>query len=324
MSCHHACLLLDAEELTTMHPAWCPSAWFDRMGIVEKIMHVGVFIFASDHTASIADVAREVEARGLDLLMLPEHTHVPVSRTTLSPAGGVLQDEHRRTFDPFVGLAVAAAVTSRLLIGTGVCLVAQRDPVTMAKEVASIDVISGGRFVFGVGHGWHVDEVGNHGIAVAERRAVAREKVMAMKAIWSQDVAQWDGTYVHFSPLFSWPKPVQQPHPPILLGGSPNGAVLNDVVAYADGWLPYAPFHDVAGGIARLRRLAETVGRDPADIELAVMGCPPDPREVGRFHDLGARRVVFDLAAADWDTVRRRLDRSASIFETAKQLEVAR
>jgi probable F420-dependent oxidoreductase len=276
-------------------------------------MDAGVFIFATDLTPSIAQVAVEAEARGFDLLLLPEHTHIPVSRRTLSPTGGPLPDEHRRSLDPFVALATAAASTARLKIGTGVCLVAQRDPIILAKEVASLDFVSGGRFVFGVGHGWHADEVGNHGIRLADRRSVAREKIMAMRSIWTHDVSEWRGDHVEFTPLWSWPKPVQHPYPPILLGGSPNRAVLDDVVACADGWMPYAWFHDVEAGHDRLRQAAEQAGRDPATIELVVMGCRAAAHDIERYHGLGAGAVVFDLPAEGRDALMARLDRYAAV-----------
>jgi probable F420-dependent oxidoreductase len=278
-------------------------------------VQLGVFKFLTDQSPPATAVARAVEERAFDLLLVPEHTHIPASRLALSPRGGTLADEHRRSLDPFVALSAAAAVTHRLLVGTGICLVAQRDPIVLAKEVASLDVVSGGRFVFGVGHGWHPEEVGNHGIDVARRREIAAEKIAAMKAIWASDVASWDGTDVRFTPLHSWPKPVQKPHPPILLGGSPTDRVLRDVVAYADGWMPYAYMHDVDSGLARLRQLADTAGRDPGSIELAVMGCPPKPEAVERFAELGAARVVFDLPDQDEATMLGRLDRYARLLE---------
>ncbi len=277
-------------------------------------MDVGLFVFLTDRSPGAALLAQAAEERGFDLLLVPEHTHIPVARTALSPTGGVLADEHRRSLDPFVALGVAAAVTTKLAIGTGICLVAQHDPITLAKAVATLDFVSSGRFIFGIGHGWHPEEVGNHGIDPRRRRAIAREKVMAMKAIWTQETASWDGPYVRFTPLYSWPKPSQQPHPPILLGGSPNEDVLRDVIDYADGWMPYAWFHDPASGWARLCRLAEDNGRDPATLELAVMGARANPGDLERWRELGARRVVFDLPDEGWDDMRARMDRYASLL----------
>jgi probable F420-dependent oxidoreductase len=281
-------------------------------------VQVGVFIFATDRSPPIDVVARAAEERGFDLLLVPEHTHIPAARTMLSPRGGELADEHRRSLDPFVALSVAAAVTDRLRVGTGICLVAQRDPIILAKEVASLDFVSNGRFVFGVGHGWHAEEVGNHGIDLRRRRAVAAEKVAALKAIWAHDVTAWDGEDVRFTALHSWPKPVQRPHPPILVGGSPNEAVLRDVVAYGDGWMPYAYFHEVAAGVERLRALADAAGRDVDSIELAVMGCSPRRAEIERFAEMGAARVVFDLPSEGHDELLTRLDRYAGLLEAVR------
>lgn len=278
-------------------------------------MDFGVFIFATDESPSPAELAREVEARGFDLLLFPEHTHIPVKRTTLGPAGGELAREHRRSLDPFVACTMAAAATTTLRVGTGICLVAQRDPVILAKTVASLDHVSGGRFVLGMGFGWNHDEISTHGIDPNLRHAIAAEKVKAMKCIWTSEQAAWAGEHVAFAPLYSWPKPVQAPHPPILVGGSPTAAVLSAVVDYADGWMPYAYFHDVALGVGRLATMAEEAGRDPASLELAVMGTRADPASVASYRELGAKRVIFDLPVDDWDGFRRRLDRCALLID---------
>lgn len=278
-------------------------------------MDFGIFIFATDESPSPAALACEVEARGFDLLLFPEHTHIPVARTMLGPAGGELAREHRRSLDPFVACTMAAAVTTSLRVGTGICLVAQRDPVILAKTVASLDHVSGGRFVFGIGFGWNQHEIATHGIDPSVRHAIAAEKVGAMKEIWTSERATWTGDHVAFGPLYSWPKPVQKPHPPILVGGSPTAAVLSAVVDYANGWMPYAYFHDVARGVERLAAMAEKAGRDPASLELAVMGTRADPAVVASYRDLGARRVIFDLPVGDWDQLRRRLDRCALLID---------
>ena len=185
-------------------------------------MKFGVAIFPTEDAQDPAELARMAEDRGFESLLFPEHTHIPASRETPYPAGGELPPEYSRTYDPFVALTAAAAATERLLIGTGICLIIERDPITTAKEVASIDQLSAGRFLFGVGAGWNVEEMRNHGTDASRRFGLMRERVEAMKAIWTQDEASYHGEQVQFERIWSWPKPLQQPHPPILVGG--NGA----------------------------------------------------------------------------------------------------
>src|SRR3954453_20496133 len=184
-------------------------------------MHFGVTMFMTDQTMGPVDLARAAEARGLHSLYIPEHTHIPTSRRTPPPTGDEqLREEYRRTLDPFVALSAAAACTDRLVVGTGICLVAQRDPIVTAKEVATLDHLSGGRFVLGIGFGWNADELEDHGVTMKESRAVARERVLAMKALWRDDVASFDGEHVHIPPSWSWPKPVQKGGPRVLIGGA--------------------------------------------------------------------------------------------------------
>ncbi len=195
-------------------------------------------MFPTDYTIGPVQLATEAERRGFASLWFPEHTHIPVGRRTPWPGGGDLPQEYSHTLDPFVALGAAAAVTERLHLGTGICLVAQHDPIVLAKEVATLDLISGGRFLFGIGVGWNEDEMEHHGVDPSRRRAVVREKVLAMKALWTQDEASFDGEFVKFEPSWSWPKPVQQPHPPILMGGAGGPVTYRHIIEYCDGWMP--------------------------------------------------------------------------------------
>ena len=201
-------------------------------------MRIGVTLFTTDRSIGPVTLAQEVEARGFHSLYIPEHTHIPVSRRTPWPGGGPLPKEYAHTLDPFVGLAAAAAVTKRLKLGTGICLVIQRDPIQTAKSVASLDQVSGGRFLFGIGAGWNAEEMGDHGTEFKTRFTVMRERVEAMKAIWTKSKPEYHGKFVDFSPMMTWPKPVQKPHPPVIVGGAfPYGA--RRAIAYGDGWIPH-------------------------------------------------------------------------------------
>jgi probable F420-dependent oxidoreductase len=180
-------------------------------------------MFATDRTMGPVALARAAEERGFHSLYLPEHTHIPVSRRTRPPTGGdTLAEEYKRTLDPFVALSAAAAVTDRILLGTGICVVAQREPIVTAKAIATLDRMSGGRFVFGIGFGWNEDEIAQHGIAMPDRRAVAREHVLAMRALWGDEVGEFHGAHVTIEPSWSWPKPMRPEGPPILIGGAPG------------------------------------------------------------------------------------------------------
>ena len=270
-------------------------------------MKFGLAIFPADYAAPPGQVAAMVEERGFDSLFFPEHTHIPTSRETPYPAGTALPDEYRRTIDPFVAAASAAAATERLLVGTGICLVVQRDPIITAKEVASVDHVSGGRFLFGVGAGWNAEEARNHGTDPATRFGLMRERVEAMKEIWTKDEAEYHGRYVDFDPIWSWPKPVQRPHPPILLGG--NGrTVAERVLAYADEWLPNH-FGDPERFAARIEKLRRR-GREEAgrDIEVTVQIAPTDPAGIQRLAAAGAHRCVWYLPPSDRAAVERALD----------------
>lgn len=279
-------------------------------------MQVGVMMFVTDQSVRVERLATAIEERNLHALVLPERTHLPVSRTRLFPGGPPIPAEHGRTLDPFVALAAAATVTTRLLLATGICLVAQHHPIALAKTVASLDVQSRGRFLFGIGFGWHPAELANHGLEVATRRAVAREKVLAMKALWTRDEADFVGEHVSFSRSRAWPKPVQRPHPPVLIGAGPSA--FADIVAYADGWMPHAGFHhDIAGGMVSLRQLAEDRGRDPSSLSLTVLGVRATAESIEAWADLGVERAVFDLPSAPTDETLRRLDSCAAAATAA-------
>jgi probable F420-dependent oxidoreductase len=276
-------------------------------------MEIGVTMFVTDRAMPPVELARAVEERGLGSLFLPEHTHIPVSRRTPYPGGGELPDEYRRTYDPFVALAAASAITSRLVVGTGVCLVAQHDPITLAKEVASLDHVSGGRFVFGIGFGWNVDEMEDHGVEAKTRRDVVREKVLAMKSLWTQEEGSFDGTYVRISPSWSWPKPVQDPHPPIFIGGAAGPALFRHVVDYADGWMPIGGA-GMRGVLPELHRVAEEAGRDPDTVKLMVFGARGDAAQMDYYRSLGVTRTVLGLPSAPTETILPILDRYAGLL----------
>lgn len=276
-------------------------------------MEFGVVMFPTDLAARPDEVASAAEERGFSSIFFPEHTHIPTSRRTPWPGGAPLPEEYKRTFDPFVALPFAAAVTTRIRVGTGICLVGQRDPIVLAKEVASIDVLSGGRFLFGVGFGWNEEEMEDHGTDPRFRRSVVREKILAMKALWTQDEAAFDGRFVRFSESWSWPKPLQRPHPPIILGGSGSAVTFRHVVEWADAWMPIEGRYDIVERVPDLRRAAEEAGRDPDSIEVGVFGFRGNPETLERYAEAGIARVIFGLPPADRDTVLRVLDRHAGV-----------
>ena len=280
-------------------------------------MDVGVQMFPTDLAIRPDELARETEARGLDALFLPEHTHIPVSRRTPYPGGGELPDEYRRTYDPFLALTAAAMVTERLQLGTGICLVAQRDPIVLAKEVASLDVLSGGRFVFGIGYGWNHDEMENHGVQPDHRRAIVREKMLAMEALWTHDEASFEGEHVHLTPTWSWPKPMQQPRPPVLIGGAAGPTLFRHIAEYADGWIPIGG-GGMGDGLARLRAEFEQVGRDPASLQVTVIGAEPSAGKLDHLASLGVGRFLISLPAAPAATVLPLLDRYASAIAATR------
>ena len=259
-----------------------------------SIVRFGVSIFPTAESIQPVELARLVEELGFESLWVPEHTHIPASRATPYPGGGDLPDEYRRIYDPFVALTAAAVATERLLLGTGICLIVERDPITTAKEVATLDRISDGRFLFGVGAGWNVEEMANHGTNPRTRFGLMRERIEAMKEIWTKDEASFDGRHVSFGPIFSWPKPVQNPHPPILVGGNSDGA-LDRVVAVADEWIPNPETRlgELADRVAELQRRAEAAGRER--IPVTFYAVKPEADALRRYAEAGVDRAVFYL-----------------------------
>jgi probable F420-dependent oxidoreductase len=277
-------------------------------------MRFGITMFLTDQSIGPAELAVETEARGFESLYIPEHTHIPVSRSTSVPTGdGELKPEYSRTLDPFVALTAAAGATERLTVGTGICLVAQHDPIVLAKSVATLDLISGGRFTFGVGFGWNREELADHGVAFADRREVVRERMLAMQALWTNDVASFAGEHVRFEASWQWPKPLQQPRPPVLVGGSSGPKLFRHVAEWADGWIP------VGGGglteaIPRLRDEWAGRDRDPADLQIVPFGSVPTPGKLEHFHDIGVTEVVFRLPSGPRQEVMPVLDEYAGLL----------
>jgi probable F420-dependent oxidoreductase len=274
----------------------------------------GVSIFPTAESVQPVELARLVEERGFESLWFPEHTHIPASRKTPYPGGGELPDEYKRIYDPFVALTAAAVVTERLLVGTGICLIVERDPITTAKEVATIDRISNGRFLFGVGAGWNAEEMVNHGTNPRTRFGLMRERIEAMKEIWTEDEASFHGRHVSFEPIFSWPKPVQQPHPPILVGGNSDGA-LDRVVAVADEWIPNPEtrLSDLVERVADLQRRAQAAGRER--IPVTFYAVKPEADALRRYADAGVDRAVFYLPPGTRDQVEPLLDACAGLAD---------
>lgn len=272
-------------------------------------MKYGVFMFATDTAIRPDHLGREVESRGFESLWFPEHSHIPTSRET--PWGGQkdappLPDQYWHTYDQFVALAYAAAATSTLRLGTGITLVAQRDPIWTAKEVASLDHLSGGRLTFGVGYGWNKEEMAQHGTAYLERRRVLREKIMLMKALWTQDEAAFSGDVLSLEPSWAWPKPVQKPHPPIIMGAAPGPKTLLDIVDFCNGWIPLATRHDIAGQVDRVRQAVADADRDPAGFEVTAYGAKPD--NLDALAEAGVDRAVFNLPPLGADVIVPKLD----------------
>jgi probable F420-dependent oxidoreductase len=274
-------------------------------------MKYGIAVFATGDSVDPGTLARMVEERGFESLFLPEHTHIPASRRSPYPAGGELPSEYSRTYDPFVALMAAACGSENLLLATGICLVVERDPIITAKEVASVDRLSGGRFLFGVGAGWNLEEMENHGTDPGRRFSLMRERIEAMKTIWTQEEASYHGQQVDFDRIWCWPKPLQDPHPPILVGGN-GDRVLNRVVAFGDEWMP----NRVSGlrdRIAQLHELAADAGRDPIPVTLS--GAKPDLDLIARGEEAGVHRCTFYIPPAGGGETEHHLDELASALE---------
>ena len=276
-------------------------------------MKYALTMFPTDEAIRPDELARAAEDRGFESLFFPEHTHIPCSRKTPYPAGGELPREYTRTHDPFVALTMAAAVTTKIKLATGICLMIERDPITTAKEVASLDFLSNGRAMLGIGAGWNVEEMGNHGTAFKTRWQLLRERVEAMKAIWQSERAEYHGKLVDFDPIWSFPKPVQKPHPPVLLGGHGPKA-LERVVRYCDGWLLISlRAGDLKKEVGELREAAKKAGRDPKSISISVFWAPADRATIDGYEEMGVERAILALPPAPRDKVLPILDSHAKL-----------
>ena len=282
-------------------------------------MHIGVFIFSTEYAIRIDELARASEERGVESLFVPEHTHIPTSRRSAFAGGAELPKEYKHTLDPFVTLTTAAAATSRLRVGTGICLIIERDPIITAKEVASVDVLSNGRFLFGIGAGWNAEEMENHGTDFRTRYRVMRERALAMKTIWTRDEAEFHGEFVNFDPIWAWPKPVQKPHPPILIGGE-GPHTLQRVVDWGDGWFPRgrAGEERILAGLADLRARAARAGRDMKTLSVSVFGAAPDPAALQRYAAAGVTRALLRLPSEGRESILPLLDQYAKFIPSVR------
>ena len=275
----------------------------------------GVTMFPTDKAIQPVVLAKAVEERGLDSLFFPEHTHIPTSRVTPFPGGGDLPEMYWRTHDPFVALGVAAAVTERIKLGTGICLVIERDPITLAKECASLDLISNGRLILGIGAGWNREEMENHGADYKHRWAITREKVLAMKTIWENDEAEFHGEHVNFDPIWSWPKPVQPGGPKIWMGANSKWT-FDRVADYSDGWMPIGGLG--SGNVERMQAALEAKGRSMSDLDMALFAAPADYDQLKFRLDQGFEHLVFSLPPASEDKILPMLDDLAALAERAR------
>jgi probable F420-dependent oxidoreductase len=278
-------------------------------------MKIGAVMFFTSDSMQPAALGRELESRGFESLWVPEHTHIPLTRKTPYPAGGPMIRPYYDIYDPFIALNTAAAVTTNLKVGTGVCLIPQRDPIVTAKMVSSLDRVSNGRFLFGVGNGWNQDEIENHGTVFKTRHKLGRERIEAMKAIWTQEEPEYHGDLVNIEKMNQWPKPVQQPHPPIIVGGAFPYAARR-AIAYGDGWIPRADRLEKDGVgviIDQFRALAKEAGRDPASLPITIFRVPEDPTQLRFCEAIGIDRIVFSLPAEKEDAILPILDRWSAL-----------
>ena len=279
-------------------------------------MEFGALMFFTEYAIPATEFAKALEARGFESVWAPEHSHIPTSRKSPWPGGGELPKVYYEAMDPFVSLTAAAVATKTLKVATGVCLVQQRDPIQTAKLVASIDQISGGRFLFGVGGGWNAEEMADHGTEFRTRFKLVRERIEAMKEVWTKTKAEYHGEMVDFPEMMAWPKPVQKPHPPILVGGAfPQAA--RRAVRYGDGWAPIAgrgPDGDVDELLPRFHQMLSEAGRDPQSVPVTLFGVPEDVDRLARYRDKAIARVVVMLPSANSDTILPTLDRWAELI----------
>ena len=280
------------------------------------MLKFGASMFFTDYSMTPAELGRALEERGFESVWAPEHSHIPLTRKSPFPGGGDLPKKYYDAMDPFVTLTAAAMATKTLKVGTGICLVVQRDPIQTAKLVASIDQVSGGRFLFGVGNGWNQDEIENHGTVFATRHKLARERIEAMKEIWTKPKAEYHGEMVSFGPMMAWPKPVQKPHPPVIVGGAfPYSA--RRAIRYGDGWMPQAArsgYGEIADLIPQFREMAKAAGRDPDSIEITVWFPKREADLMKRYQDLGVSRIVFNLESEKAEAVLPVIDQWAALM----------
>ena len=280
-------------------------------------MEFGAMMFSTDYSVRPDDLARLLEDRGFESMWVPEHTHIPASRRSPWPGGPELPRDYWHTYDPFVALTAAASATTNLKLGTGICLMIERDPITTAKEVASLDMLSNGRFLFGIGGGWNAEEMEDHGTNYRQRWRLLRENILAMKEIWTQEEAEFHGDYVNFDKMWSYPKPVQRPHPPIIMGGD-GPRTFDRVVEYGDGWMPIsgrpADGPSLPEKIVLLKRQAEDAGRDPDSISISIFATRADPDVIQGMRNAGVDRVIFGLPAAEQAVVAPIIDECAKLI----------
>jgi len=278
----------------------------------------GVTIITTDLVWRIDELAPEIEARGFTSFYVPEHTHIPTSRRT-PPATGEdeLAEHYKRMLDPFVALAAASSVTSTMRLGTGIALVAQREPIVTAKMIATLDLLSDGRVDLGIGSGWNVDEMEQHGVDPARRRDVVREHVLAMRALWTDEEAEFHGAFVDFSPSWQWPKPVQPGGPPGLMGGAPGPKLFASIAEYCDGWLPFGGA-GVREALPALRDACERVDRDPSELRIIPFGTLYDASKVDYYASLGIEEIVLRIPAGTRDVVLAELDRLAAVIHAGR------
>ncbi len=278
-------------------------------------MKIGISMFVTAGSIGPGELAQAAEERGFESLWMPEHTHIPVSRKSPWGGGPVLPEHYKQTLDPFMALTAAAVVTKTIKLATGICLVVQRDPIHTAKQVATLDVLSGGRLLFGIGGGWNAEEMASHGTEFKTRFTLMKERVEAMKAIWTNDVAEYRGAHVKFEPMWCWPKPVQKPHPPILVGGAfPYGA--KRAIEYGNGWMPIGGRDlDPLALQPRFRQMVAEAGRNPDDVPMSVFGAAPKADLLKSYRDAGMDRTTLILPTVAKDEALKKLDDAAKLMQ---------
>jgi probable F420-dependent oxidoreductase len=278
-------------------------------------MNFGVVMFSTAYAIAPDELARALEERGFESLWIPEHTHIPASRKSPWPGGPNLPKEYWSSYDPFLALQAAAGATKRLKLGTGICLVIERDPITTAKEVATLDRLSGGRFLFGIGGGWNAEEMEHHGTPYKARWKILRERMLAMKTIWTEKEPEFHGEFVRFDKIWADPKPLQQPHPPIIMGGD-GPTTFDRVVEFCQGWMPIMrPNQNPVEKIPALRERLQKAGRDPKSVEVGIFFAPPKKEALDALRAAGVSRAIFGLPSEPRDAVLPRLDSLAGLIK---------